>query len=207
MIVEAMAQTAAVLVVHTSARIRRQAGLFHVHRQLPLPPARLSRRSAACAGGEGAQPRAGVEVPWHRQGRGTRWWPRPSSPPWCGRIHDPEPPHRGRRGGSTAGRRCRERRLLLRRDRSVDRAGGSAASPCGRRRPHPYRRRDADPSLCLPGAAAAICRLQPAPQRPRDRQRQCAARVRHDERRHEPGQGADPCRQQLLFHDRRPYRP
>ena len=47
LIIEAMAQTAAVLVVHTlGPGIGGQARLFHEHRQRPLSPPGISRRSA-----------------------------------------------------------------------------------------------------------------------------------------------------------------
>ena len=63
LIVEAMAQAAGALVVHTLGLTSREPHrLLHDHRQGPLPPSRAARRDAAHSG-EGASPsRAGVEI-------------------------------------------------------------------------------------------------------------------------------------------------
>ena len=155
LIIEAMAQTAAVLVVQTlGGEARGQAGLFHDHRQRALPPAGGARRHAAHPCQQAAQRgnvwkfqgeamvdgQAGGRGDIRRDDHGQRTSARMSA-------HSSDGDRRaGRASSATAVRSA----LIAMSAGDVDaRRRRRAASPCRRRRPHHDRRRHAHLSLRL----------------------------------------------------------
>ena len=69
LIIEAMAQTAAVLVVaHARAASRGQTRLFHDRRQRALSPPGIPRGCSACSRRQAAQPRQCLEIRGPRRG-------------------------------------------------------------------------------------------------------------------------------------------